>query len=73
MSFPKLRSQCHLLPIGPDRELSDEDLTRLICSDCPFYKEGRDEELECGAYLLLRHLLKTKVLTVEAIIDAVKE
>ena len=73
MGFPKLCSKAHLIPTDPDCELTDEDLTRLICSDCPFYKEGVDEELECGAFHLLARLLRRKVITVEAILDAVKE
>jgi hypothetical protein len=71
--FPKLCSKAHLIPAEAGRELTDEDLTRLICSDCPFYKEGHDEELECGAYHLLVHLLREKVLTVRDILDAVRE
>jgi hypothetical protein len=71
--FPKLCSKAHLIPSEAGRELTDEDLTRLICSDCPFYKEGQDEELECGAYHLLVHLLRKKTLTVRDILDAVRE
>ena len=73
MGFPKLCSKAHLIPTGPDAVLNDEDLTRLICSDCPFYKEGVDEELECGAYHLLVRLINRKVLSPEAILDAVKD
>ena len=70
--FPKLCAAAHLLPAEPDARLSDADLVRLICSDCPFYKEGEDEELECGAFMLLRHLLREKVVTVTGILDAVR-
>lgn len=70
--FPKLCAAAHLLPSDPDAALSDADLVRLICSDCPFYKEGEDEELECGAFMLLRHLLRSKVVTVQGILDAVQ-
>ena len=70
--FPKLCAAAHLLPADPDAELGDADLVRLICSDCPFYKEGEDEELECGAFMLLRHLLRKKVVTVRAILDAAR-
>lgn len=70
--FPKLCAAAHLLPSDPDAALGDADLVRLICSDCPFYKEGEDEELECGAFMLLRHLLRRKVLTVQTILDAVR-
>ncbi len=70
--FPKLCAAAHLLPSDPNATLSDPDLVRLICSDCPFYKEGEDEALECGAFKLLRHLLQRKVVTVSAIIAAVR-
>ena len=70
--FPKLCAAAPLLPRDPDAALGDADLVRLICSDCPFYKEGEDEELECGAFRLLRHLLRTRVLTVGQIVDAVR-
>jgi len=71
--FPKLCAAAHLLPRDPDAPLGDADLVRLICSDCPFYKEGEDEELECGAFMLLRHLLRKKAVTVQAILDAVQQ
>ena len=70
MGFPKLCAKAHLIPTAPDAELTDEDFTRLICSDCPFYKEGQDEELECGAYHLLVRLVRRKVVTVRQILDA---
>ena len=70
--FPKLCAAAHLLPLDPDAPLADADLVRLICSDCPFYKEGEDEELECGAFMLLRHLLRKKAVTVQGILDAVQ-
>ena len=70
MDFPKLCAKAHLVPRGTDGELNDRELTILICSDCPFYKEGQDEELECGAYHLLVRLVRRKVLTVRQILDA---
>ena len=70
--FPKLCAAAPLLPHDPDAVLADAELVRLICSDCPFYKEGEDEELECGAFMLLRHLLRKKVVTVQGIIKAVQ-
>jgi len=72
IGFPKLCAAARHLPVDPDAALADGDLVRLICSDCPFYKEGEDEELECGAFMLLRHLLRKKVVTVSAILDAVR-
>ena len=70
--FPKLCAAASRLPADPDAALADADIVRIACSDCPFYKEGEDEELECGAFRLLRHLLRTKVLTVRAALDAVR-
>ena len=70
MDFPKLCAKAGELPRDPGRELTDEELTILICSDCPFYKEGQDEELECGAYNMLVHLLRKKVLSVGDILRA---
>lgn len=72
MDFPKLCAKAHTLPRNRDGLLTDEQLTVLICSDCPFYKEGQDEELECGAFHLLSHLLQKKVLTVDAILESVR-
>ena len=71
--FPKLCAAARLLPTDPGAELGDADLVRLICSDCPFYKEGEDEELECGAFTLLRHLLRRRALTVQAVLAAVRD
>ena len=70
--FPKLCAAASRLPLEPGAELADPDIVRIACSDCPFYKEGEDEELECGAFRLLRHLLRKRVLTVQAILDAVR-
>lgn len=70
--FPKLCAAAHLLPLDPAAALADADIVRVVCSDCPFYKEGEDEELECGAFRLLRHLLKKRVVTVRQILDAVR-
>jgi hypothetical protein len=70
--FPKLCAAAGRLPLDPEAGLADADIVRIACSDCPFYKEGEDEELECGAFRLLRHLLRRKVLTVRAILDAVR-
>jgi hypothetical protein len=71
-AFPKLCAAAARLPADPDAAVSDAALVSLICGDCPFYKEGEDEELECGAFVLLRHLLRAKVVTVPAILAAVR-
>lgn len=71
--FPKLCAAARVLPADPGADLSDADVVAIACSDCPFYKPGEDEELECGAFRLLRHLLRKKVVSVQAILDAVRE
>lgn len=72
-SFPKLCAVAARLPRETGAALADADVVRIACSDCPFYKEGQDEELECGAYHLLSHLLRKKVVSVKAILDAVRD
>jgi hypothetical protein len=68
--FPKTCARADRIPVDPGRDLTDGELTLLICSDCPFYKEGVDEELECGAYHIITHLLRKKVVTARQILDA---
>ena len=70
--FPKLCAAAARLPLEPGAALADADIVLIACSDCPFYKEGEDEELECGAFRLLRHLLRARALTVQAVLDAVR-
>jgi hypothetical protein len=71
-TFPKLCAAARRLPADPGAALTDADIVLIACSDCPFYKEGEDEELECGAFRLLRRLLRQKVVSVPAILDAVR-
>jgi len=42
------------------------DLVREICRVCDFYRET-DEGLECGAYKILRILVRDKIVSVEDI------
>ncbi len=53
--------------------LSKEGSTALLCGDCPFYKEGEDEELECGSFSLLYRLLQKKILRPEDLVRAVRD
>lgn len=71
MPFPCIMANAENFLNDPDSTKTQRGLTRFICSDCAFYKEGEDEHLACGAYLLIKLLLDKKVLTVEKIIDAV--
>lgn len=52
--------------------LDKESLIDLICKHCDFYKES-DKELECGAFRILKQLLKKGVITPEQILDATRE
>lgn len=53
-------------------DLDKESLIRLICQRCDFYKES-DKDLECGAYRILKGLLKKGKITPEEIEDALRE
>ncbi len=71
MPFPNLLKNSQKFLEDPDSLKTPEGLTKFICGDCDFYKEGEDEHLACGTYLLIKLLLDKRVLTVEKIIDAV--
>ena len=47
-----------------------KDLEKLICTTCDFYKES-DEDLECGAYKILKALLEKGTITAEEIRDVI--
>jgi hypothetical protein len=50
--------------------LTPEQAVELLCSDCPFYHPEREEQLECGSFLILRRLLDSGVLTPAQIVAA---
>ncbi len=50
--------------------LTSEQAVELLCSDCPFYHPEREEQLECGSFLILRRLLDRGVLTPAQIVAA---
>jgi len=52
--------------------LDKESLVNLICVHCDFYKES-EKDLECGAFKILKGLLKKGVITPEQINDAIRE
>ncbi len=72
MPFPNLLKNAEKFLNDPDCLKTQEGLTKFACGDCDFYKEGEDEHLACGAYLLIKLLLDKKVVTVEKIIDAIR-
>lgn len=53
-------------------KLEKQSLINLICKHCEFYKDS-DKELECGAFKILKGLLKKGVVTPEEIEDALRE
>ena len=73
MSFPNLLKNAEQLLNNPDCLKTQEGMTRFACADCDFYKEGEDEHLACGAYLLLEFLLEKEMVTAEHIINAIRE
>ena len=52
--------------------LDKDSLIHLICEHCDFYKES-EKDLECGAFMILKGLLKKGKITPEEIIDALRE
>ena len=58
--------------IEPIMDLNKESLIKLICHHCEFYKES-DKDLECGAFKILRALLKKGAITPGEIQDALRE
>lgn len=57
---------------GTPMILEKQSLINLICKHCEFYKDS-DKELECGAFKILKGLLKKGVITPEEIEDALRE
>ena len=72
MPFPNLLKNAEKFLSDPDSLKTQEGLTKFLCGDCDFYKEGEDEHLECGAYMLLELLLDKKVVTIEDIVNAAR-
>ncbi len=52
--------------------IDKESLVDLICTHCDFYKES-EKDLECGAFKILKGLLKKGVITPDQILDAIQE
>jgi hypothetical protein len=73
MPFPNLLKSAEEILSNSDCLKTQEGMTKFACADCDFYKEGEDEHLACGAYLLLEFLLEKKMVTAEQIINAIRE
>ena len=72
MPFPNILQNAEKFLNDPGCLKTQEGLTKFICGDCEFYKEGEDEEIACSGFYLINLLLDKKVLTVENIIDAIR-
>ncbi len=57
---------------GGAMDLSKDALTTLICHHCDFYKDS-EKDLECGAYRILKGLLRKGKITPREIEDALRE
>jgi len=53
-------------------ELDKDSLIKLICGHCDFFKES-ERDLECGAFKILKRLLRKGLVTPEQINDAIRE
>jgi len=61
-SFPHIAERAdHLSALTTP--LTPDEAVELLCSDCPFYHPDREEQLECGSFLILKRLLERGVLT----------
>jgi hypothetical protein len=68
-SFPHIAERAqHLSALT--MPLAAEQAVELLCSDCPFYHPDREEQLECGSFLILKRLLERGVLTPAQIVAA---
>lgn len=72
MSFEYILQNKERFLADPGFCRSDEGCREFICKVCDFYKESEDE-LECGAYKILRLLILKKVVTLEEIIHALED
>ena len=72
MPFPNLLANAEKFLKDHEYLKTQEGFTKFVCGDCDFYKEGEDEHLACGAYLLIELLLDKKVVTAEQIINAAR-
>jgi hypothetical protein len=68
-SFPHLTEHAGELS-ALSAPLTSEEAVELLCSDCPFYHPEREEQLECGSFLILRRLIDSGVLTPAQVVAA---
>ena len=69
--FPKLEAAARKLS-GQERDLTREELRRLLCHDCAFWHEDHEEDLECSCFQMLKIMLARGALTPESLATAVR-
>lgn len=70
--FTNLKRKITAFREHPQRWQTREGMIDLICLDCPFWKEDEKEGYECGGFRLLKRMLEKKMISTEAILEAVE-
>ncbi len=64
-AFPGFMKKAQEVVDGTSGLEGIEDYRELLCTDCPFYHHGEEENEECGCFLLLKTLLERKAFNLE--------
>ena len=70
--FPSYARKAREVLEGKSKLENEDDFRELLCGDCPFYHHGEEENEECGSYLLLKAMLKSGLIDLEATLDALQ-
>jgi hypothetical protein len=70
--FPHLKAAAMRLE-KQGGELTRSDLRALLCSDCDFYSDDHEEELECSCFTILGRLLTTQLISPEELAAALPD
>jgi hypothetical protein len=71
--FPGFRGKARDILEGRSSLETQQDYRDLLCSDCPFYHHGEEENEECGCFLLLKFLLRKGGFDLEEALRALEE
>jgi hypothetical protein len=69
VEFPGFVKKARKILEGTSSLEDIEDYRELLCSDCPFYHHGEEENEECGCFLLLKALLERDAFDLEGALD----
>ncbi len=72
LKFPNFKKAYLNLSNQRIENLNLIEIKKLLCSDCQFYKPDEPDELECGAFQLLKTLIEKGFLNFEQIAKAVE-